>query len=89
MTVTINPIVVGPTLTPLAAKERLKIEKPFVHENWKYEWDDSSERENNSPYASAMIYFGNSLEGAPEQHEFYVNGDPGDPIDEDSYWVAA
>lgn len=78
-------VVIQPKLTPLEAQRRLKNEGPFVQDLWKYEWGDDA----MSPSCFAEICFGDPRDGRSETYEFFANGEPEDPIDENSFWIAA
>lgn len=77
-------ILVRPTLDPLAAKERLEKEGPFSEDGWSYEWDDDA----MSPFVVGRICLGDPRENTVASHEFFVNGEPGEPIDQNSFWLA-
>lgn len=76
-------IVVQPPITPLAAKNRLENEGPFVQDLWDYEWDDDT----IGPLASFTVLLGDPRNERVKDFEFYANGEPGDPVDENSFWV--
>lgn len=76
-------ITVAPSLTPLAATSRLEEEGPFNLDGYEYEWDDDAK----GPFARARIRFGTDSREEGIWHEFFTNGEPGDPIDESSFWV--
>ena len=69
-----------PTLSPLEAQRRCREKDDFVHEGFRYVLDGpmGCPTEVMAPTASPVDN---------EEMCWYVNGEPGDDLTEDSYWL--